>query len=226
MGWKSDRRSLTADRCDGSAQYACGGQQLLVGGGLDDWEARWAPYDEPTYQAVLGHIQPDDMVLDIGAGDLRLTRRIAAIARRVFAIERQPGLLAKQSALPDNLTLLCADARSVPWPTGITVGVLLMRHCTHVGLYANRLRTIGCRRLITNARWGMAIEVMDLGWRRPWQSVDFGWYACLCGETGFVPGPPEQLTEERMDQVIETENCPACLRLQKDDFPIQIDERF
>lgn len=193
---------------------------------LDSWEAHWAPYDEATYQSVLSSIRPDDVVLDIGAGDLRLARRMALTARRVFAVERQPALLANQESLPYNLAVLCADARFIPWPAGITLGVLLMRHCTHVGLYAARLRAVGCRRLITNARWGLAVEVMDLGQRRPWQSVDFGWYACLCGQTGFVPGPPEQLTAERMDQVIETENCPACLRLQKDDFPIQIDERF
>ncbi len=46
---------------------------------LDPWEARWAPYDEATYAAVLAAIRPDDVVLDIGAGDLRLARRMAQI---------------------------------------------------------------------------------------------------------------------------------------------------
>ncbi|MCZ7670623.1 MAG: hypothetical protein M5U34_27465 [Chloroflexi bacterium] len=36
-----------------------------------EWERMWSPYDEMTYPtAVLQHIQPDDVVLDIGAGDL------------------------------------------------------------------------------------------------------------------------------------------------------------
>ena len=108
---------------------------------LDDWEARWAPYDEPTYQAVLQAIQPDDLVLDIGAGDLRLACRMAAICRGVIAIERQPALLRAQAASPgrihpDNLTVLVGDARQLEFPQGITAGVLLMRHCTHYQYYA------------------------------------------------------------------------------------------
>jgi hypothetical protein len=218
MGWNTDHRPPTADRRNLSAKYSCGGQRSQgeashssVGGHLDAWETRWAPYDEPTYQTALSYVQPDDVVLDIGAGDLRLTRRMAAIARRVFAIEMQPALLSRQKPLPDNLTVLCADARRIPWPAPITVGVLLMRHCTHVGFYVARLRTAGCQRLITNARWGMDVELMELGSRLLWPAIELGWYACTCGQTGFVPGSPEQLTEERLSQVVEVENCPACL---------------
>jgi hypothetical protein len=180
---------------------------------LDSWEARWAPYDEKTYQAALGYVQPDDVVLDIGAGDLRLARRMALSAKQVVAIEMQPELL-DVGALPDNLTVICADARSLPWPDSITLGVLLMRHCTHIGLYVARLRAAGCKRLVTNARWGMDIELMDLGLRDAWDTVELGWYACTCGQTGFVAGPPEQLTKARMERVNEVETCPACdLRL-------------
>ena len=178
---------------------------------LDQWEARWAPYDEETYQTALDYVQPDDVVLDIGAGDLRLARRMANMARRVIAIEMQPGLLANQAPLPNNLTVLCADARYVPWPSGITLGLLLMRHCTYVGLYANRLRALGCQRLVTNARWGLDVELVDLGPRVAWTCVDWGWYACLCGQTGFLPTHPEQLTESRLEQVAEVETCPACM---------------
>ena len=211
MGCKSDHRPQTADRRNLSTKYSCSGRRSLVGGRLDDWEARWAPYDEPTYQTALSYVQPGDIVLDIGAGDLRLARRLANLTQWVYAIERQPGLLLNQPPLPDNLTVLCADARFVAWPKGITLAVLLMRHCTHIGLYVARLRAAGCRRLITNARWGMDVELMDLGPRAAWATVDFGWYACTCGQTGFVPGPPEQLSdEERMELVVEVENCPAC----------------
>lgn len=177
---------------------------------LDTWEARWAPYDEKTYQIALSYVQPDDVVLDIGAGDLRLARRMADIARRVFAIEIQSELVSSEPPLPDNLTIIYGDARVVPWPEKITLGVLLMRHCNHVGLYVSRLRTVGCRRLVTNARWGMDVELMDLGPRALWEAVEIGWYACTCGQTGFVSGPPEQLTENRMEQITEVESCPAC----------------
>jgi hypothetical protein len=180
---------------------------------LDDWEARWAPYDEPTYQAVLQHVRPDDVVLDIGAGDLRLARRMAQVAQHVYALELQPGLLANQPVLPFNLTVICADARRIPWPHRLTLGVLLMRHCTHLGFYAARLRALGCRRLLTNARWRLDVELMDLAERLPWSKVDFGWYACACGQVGFVPGPAEQLAVTRIEQIFEVETCPACHEL-------------
>ncbi|GAB4424404.1 MAG: hypothetical protein Kow0031_03390 [Anaerolineae bacterium] len=177
---------------------------------LDSWEAQFAPYDSPTYQAVLQHITPADVVLDIGAGDLRLTRRIAKIARRVVAIELQPQLLRRQPPLPANLTVICGDARSVEWPGGITVAVLLMRHCTHFGLYANRLLAQGCNRLVTNARWGMGVEQVNLADAVPWREASAGWYACRCGQVGFIPAPPRHLTAANTERVSEVVHCPAC----------------
>ena len=182
--------------------------------GLDAWEKLFAPYDEATYRAALSYVHADDVMLDIGAGDLRLARRMATQARHVFALEMQPHLLAGASPLPDNLTVICADARSISWPPNISLGVLLMRHCTHVGLYAARLRAMGCRGLITNARWGMSVELMALGPRAAWSAVKMGWYACLCGQTGFVPGPAEQLTEKHLESVTEVEFCPSCMNNQ------------
>ncbi len=146
-------------------------------------------------------------MLDIGAGDLRLTRQIARIARQVYALECQPDLLANQLPLPANLTVICADARNIPWPPNITVGVLMMRHCTHVAEYVTRLRQMGCNRLITNARWGMSVEQMDLQPQQPWETVKTGWYACLCGKVGFNPGPIEAVNDETLTEV---ENRPAC----------------
>jgi len=211
MVWSTERRPQTVDDPNRFTAQIYGDRRSAVSGHLDDWEARWAPYDEPTYQTVLSHIGPDDVVLDIGAGDLRLTRRMAQVARRVMAIEMQPGLLAHQDLMPANLTVVCADARFIPWPTDITVGVLLMRHCTQVGLYVSRLRAANCHRLITNARWGLDVEVVELGLQVAWASIDFGWYACACGQTGFVPGPPEQSVDlVRLECVTEVENCPVC----------------
>ncbi len=177
---------------------------------LDAWEKRWAPYDEKTYQTVLSYVRSNDVVLDIGAGDLRLSRQVASIARQVYAIEMQAELLQTDQPVPGNLTVIWGDARYVAWPKYISLGILLMRHCTHVGLYVARLRARGCQRLVTNARWGMGVELMDLGPRQAGSTVGIGWYACTCGQTGFIPGPPEQLTEERIDDIAEIESCPAC----------------
>ncbi len=179
------------------------------------WELMWAPYDRPTYQSVLDRIHPDDVVLEIGAGDLRLARQIARIARRVYAIEIQQNVLDRgltdRAALPANLTVFPGDARPLPFPRGVSVGVLLMRHCTHFTLYAEKLKSIGCQRLITNSRWRLGVEVVDLlASRKPFDKVRMGWYACWCGAVGFVPGPAESYSAE-MDQIVhEVSFCPRC----------------
>ncbi|MBE2223096.1 MAG: rRNA adenine methyltransferase [Anaerolineae bacterium] len=177
-----------------------------------DWEALWAPYDEPTYAAVLQAIQPDDVVLDIGAGDLRLARCMAAKAKQVVAWEIQTALLADNCVdLPDNLAVYRTDARFEAVPNGVTAAVLLMRHCTHFGLYVKKLRTAGCQRLLTNARWGMDVEVVDLQQPRLlYTALPMGWFACWCGHTGFKAGPAEQLTWEKETAVTEVAYCPNC----------------
>lgn len=186
---------------------------------LDAWEARWAPYSEADYAAVLAAIRPDDVVLDIGAGDLRLARRMAQIARQVIAWEVQPELLAAAedvkretwSEPPPNLTVVCTDARSEPVPPGVTVAVLLMRHCMHYALYVEKLRAAGCQRLITNARWGMGVEVIDLAPAAPFASVEAGWYACRrCGATGWVGDDPDAVDATTVGCVTDVEGCPAC----------------
>jgi hypothetical protein len=182
---------------------------------MRDWERLWAPYDEPTYQATLAHVRPDDVVLEIGAGDLRLARRLAARARRVYALECQSALIKRaletRSELPENLYVVCGDAQHVPFPPEVTLGVLLMRHCRHFRLYAEKLAAIGCPRLVTNARWRLDVEVVNLlSPRIPFDKVTMGWYACWCGATGFIPGPAERLTPALETSVHEIIDCPDC----------------
>jgi hypothetical protein len=178
----------------------------------EEWEWMWAPYDAPTYQLVLEQINPQDIVLDIGAGDLRLSRQMANKARRVYAVEQNQSLLKRSSTkLPANLETITGDARTMFFPEGITVAVLLMRHCTHFSLYFNKLRDCGCQRLITNARWGMNVETIDL--QSPggnYQSFEIGWYGCRCGNRGFKLGPATLLTEDFIEQVWELDSCPIC----------------
>lgn len=183
---------------------------------LDRWEGAWAPYDEASYAAVLAAIGPDDVVLDIGAGDLRLARRLAGIARRVVAWEINPKLLAGAfGEAEDNLTVACCDARSQPVPRGVSVAVLLMRHCTHYGLYVAKLRAADCRRLITNARWGMGVEVVDLGPGDSFDARASGWYACRrCGAVGFAGDDPDGLTPETFELVNDFDGCPRCTLLR------------
>jgi len=181
---------------------------------FERWEALWAPYDEPTYQLVLDYVRPDDVVLDIGAGDLRLTKRIAALARRVYAIERDPAILAQSDRQwPANLIVICADALRMSFPSDVTTAILLMRHCTreHFALYVQRLSTLQhCQRLITNARWKMDVEVIELRSGQMYDPDRVGWYACRCGTTGFTPGDLDAITPQVLAEVIDVVSCPQC----------------
>ncbi len=184
---------------------------------LNGWEFRWAPYDLPTYQLVLNQLSSNDIILEIGAGDLRLARQMAALTRKVYAIEINRFVLeeglASFAPLPGNLIPICADARAFDFPCGLTSGVLLMRHCTHFQLYAEKLRDCGCRRLITNARWRMNVEVVDLqAVRILFEDMELGWYACWCGAVGFKPGAPEQIAPETQTIIHEVIDCPSCKR--------------
>lgn len=187
-----------------------------------DWEVLWAPYDEPTYRAVLEQIRPNDVVLEIGGGDFRLARRIANQCRLVYAIELNRRLISLVSPAPadhnqqtsernSRLRIIWADATTYQFPQGITVGVLLMRHCRQFYTFAGKLAAVGCRRLVTNARWGLSVEVVDLQKTRPaYSAVPMGWFACWCGATGFKSGPPENVTARLEETVHEVGDCPAC----------------
>lgn len=180
-----------------------------------DWELRWAPYDAPTYQAVLEQLRPDDVVLEIGAGDLRLAREMAAATRKVYGIEINAVVLNQglQTAqpLPTNLITIQADALIEDFPPDVTTGVLLMRHCTHLMIFAEKLRKLGCQKLITNARWHLDIETIALqATRKRFDQVEIGSYACWCGAVGFKIGPVDLLTCETNAIIHEVSDCPDC----------------
>lgn len=175
----------------------------------------YAPYDQSTYQSVLELLGPEDVVLDIGAGDLRFSRQAALTVEKVYAVEINAQVLdqacTRFEPMPDRLIAICADARVLDFPTDITVGVLLMRHCTHFRFYSEKLRKAGAKRLITNARWRMSTEEVDLQVERvSYREVDMGWYACLCGGAGFKVGPAEQWSIEKDKLVHEVADCPQC----------------
>lgn len=184
---------------------------------LDQWEQMWAPYDVDTYELVLTQIEPDDIILEIGAGDLRLARQLAARAKWVYAIESNASLISRSIGnLPVNCQVLLGDARNLNFPEHVTTAVLLMRHCTHFAHYYDKLSVGSCRQLITNARWGMGIETISLHCSRiSYQELDMGWYACRCGRTGFKPGAPERLTIQTEEHIWELATCPACCQYER-----------
>jgi SAM-dependent methyltransferase len=178
---------------------------------LLDWEGWFSPYDDDTYAVVLGKIQDQDIVLDIGAGDLRLALQMAARSRWVYAVEVNPLLIgtALQEIgldLPRNLHVICANALDVPVPSDVTVAVLLMRHCQHFAAYVECLQAAGCQRLITNVRWKSGVEVIDLTRAPlPFAELKEGWYACRCGAIGYVGRG-----ERSEAPATEVAGCPSC----------------
>jgi len=193
-------------------QFCEGFGGFVDGHGLTDWEGWFSPYDAETYQAVLSHVSPEDVVLEIGAGDLRLALRLTEGAQRVVAVEVNPVVVAQALGiigldLPRNLHVVCANALDFEIPPDVSVAVLLMRHCGHFREYAGRLQAAGCQRLVTNARWRSSVESIDLTVAgAAFQEVQEGWYACRCGATGYVG------TGARPDAApVEVRACPACL---------------
>ena len=178
---------------------------------LLEWEPFFHPSSEELAERVLEEIKSSDVVLDIGAGDLGLSSKLAQKARRVYALEVNPILVAQGLnqlgfRIPRNLLVICANALDFPFPPDITVAILLMRHCQHFSAYFSKLKESRCRILITNARWKTDFEVIDLNSPRiPFSELKEGWYACSCGAVGYkgegnLPDSPK----------VEVFHCPHC----------------
>ncbi len=193
------------------------GQTFAARHDLDGWEAKYAPYDEETYRFVLARLRPDDVVLDIGAGDCRFALAAAPRVARVYALEVQPALVSDclrrvGEDLPRQVHVICANALDFPFPPDVTVGVLLMRHCTHFATYFRKLQAVGARWLFTNARWKMAVEAVDLqAPRLAFEEAPAGWYACTCGAVGFKAPAEDEMAAFTEDALIhEVAFCPHC----------------
>jgi 23S rRNA (adenine-N6)-dimethyltransferase len=61
-------------------------------------------------------LRQDDLVVDLGAGTGRLTAELARAARRVVAVELDPGLAARLTGRWANVEVVEADARDVHLP--------------------------------------------------------------------------------------------------------------
>jgi hypothetical protein len=179
------------------------------------WELLFAPYDPATYQLVLNELTAGDVILDIGAGDMRFARMAASHVRKIYAVEQSPEIIAHvlTQELPANVEVICADACEWEFPSDITTGVLLMRHCQHYRHYAEKLLKCGASTLITNARWGIGVEIVYLSQQRViYDHLPIGWFACWCGSTGFKPGPVELITADLDRIIFEVNECPDCAK--------------
>jgi len=83
------------------------------------------------YDDVLSLLREDDVVFDVGAGDLRFSLLASLKVRKVYAVEVNPIILAPALKiigydLPNNVIPICANAFEMELPRDVTVVTCLM----------------------------------------------------------------------------------------------------
>jgi hypothetical protein len=122
---------------------------------IKGWEGFFCP-DEGCYEFVLDNVDADDVVFDVGAGDLRLDVLMAQKVKKVYAVEVNPKVLGRALTvigydLPPNLIPICGNGFDLEVPSDVTTIVMLMRHRVHEIPFNKWVKV---RRLITIERKG------------------------------------------------------------------------
>lgn len=102
---------------------------------LDGIECWFCP-DKSCYNFVLKNVSSEDVVMDIGSGDLRLPLLLSEKVKKVYAVEVNPkivgdALKAIGYNLPRNVIVYCANILDIKIPSDVTIVTILMRHCLH-----------------------------------------------------------------------------------------------
>lgn len=103
--------------------------------GMKGWEIFFVP-EESNYKSCMAQLSKDDVVFDVGAGDLRFDLMMAKKVKRVYAVEINPTILASALRiigydLPINLTVICGNAFGMELPSDVTVVTCLMIYREH-----------------------------------------------------------------------------------------------
>lgn len=109
--------------------------EFLKNRGLRGWEAFFVP-EVFYYDDVLKSLKPNDVVFDVGAGDLRFDLMLSEKVSKVYAVEVNPTILADALKiigydLPNNLIVICGNAFRMELPSDVTVVTCLMIHRNH-----------------------------------------------------------------------------------------------
>lgn len=96
----------------------------------------WFLPEHWMYREVLEHIEKNDVVLDIGAGNFAFSILLANKCKKVYAIEVNPtvvrsGLEILGYNLPRNLTVICGNALDYPVPSDVNTLVILLQNLEH-----------------------------------------------------------------------------------------------
>ncbi|MFO7966382.1 MAG: class I SAM-dependent methyltransferase [Archaeoglobaceae archaeon] len=81
---------------------------------------------EGNYKEMVSRLSEDDVLCDMGAGDLRFALIASTVCKKVYAVEMSPKLISKSLALmdyelPDNVIVICADWRQILVPEDVTI---------------------------------------------------------------------------------------------------------
>lgn len=103
--------------------------------GMKGWEVVFFP-EEMYYGDVLEKLGREDIVFDVGAGDLRFDLIMAEKVRKVYAVEINPTTVAGALRimgydLPGNVVVICGDAFEMELPPDVTAVTCLMIHRQH-----------------------------------------------------------------------------------------------
>lgn len=125
--------SRRVKKYDHSDVNECSSFQVLHG--MKGFEVWFLP-EVTNYDDCLSKLNPDDVVFDVGAGDLRFDLIMAEKVRKVYAVEINPKILAGALRIigydmPENLTVICGNAFTMELPGDVTAVTCLMIHRKH-----------------------------------------------------------------------------------------------
>lgn len=103
--------------------------------GMKGWEIFIVP-ESMFYEEVLAMISEDDVVFDVGAGDLRFDLMLSEKVKKVYAVEINPEFLGGALKIigydmPLNIVVICGNAFEMEIPGDVTVVTCLMIHRQH-----------------------------------------------------------------------------------------------
>lgn len=121
----------------------------------------WMPHRE-EYKTVLNLLKSNDIVCDMGAGDLRFPLMMSQKVQKVYAVELCPstamvGLKAMGWSIPRNLIVVIGDWTKIAIPPDVTIITCLVNGVpqTRLKLWANGPRVLHSERgTVTEYRKG------------------------------------------------------------------------
>ncbi len=127
----SYRRSMR----DPTHEEHCAFQIFMAKNNMKGWECFFVP-EENFYDDVLKKVNENDVIFDVGAGDLRFDLILSEKVKKIYAIEINPTIMSKALRIigldmPTNLITICGDAFLMELPADVTVILSLMIHRQH-----------------------------------------------------------------------------------------------